>query len=129
MAEIIRSIQAFHENAFNFIVLFQDRIFGGKRIDGLHLWQRAHPLYERVVGFYGNFLGNGCFDRLSFRDPDVSPEAEHFLAHGFLEPVYKGKSDNHYRHADNRSRYGEANNEAGKGFLLVEGDAPRNKRR
>jgi hypothetical protein len=55
---------------------------------------------------------------------DMPPEAEYFFADDLLEPVDETERHDHHGHADGCGGDCQADDEARKGFLFVESDAP-----
>ena len=84
---------------------------------------------KAVVPDQRRFFCYQCLDWLFFLDAYMTSETENFLANLFLEPVSKCQGNDHYGHADQCSHNRQADNEPGKGSLLVKSNTTGYERR
>src|SRR6478672_10408643 len=114
MRRIVTAVQSLYQHATHFLRGFQDGILGGKRVNGGDVPDFFDGPGQAVIHPDGLFLRNIGFHGLTVGDAYMSPEAEYLATDRFLETIDKRKGDDHDRHADDGSGYGQPYDEAGK---------------
>lgn len=88
-------------------------------MNALNIWIFPDFINKAIIFDKRGFFSNQCFEWLFFLYPDMAPEAEYFLAYLFLEAIGECQRDDHNGHTDNCSYNGQADDEPGKGSLLI----------
>src|SRR6186713_1606441 len=82
----------------------QDGILGGIGADAPDILVRPEDIPYGVIFRHGQFFGDGRSAGDGILDPDMSPDAEDFLADGILESLCKSQGQQHCRDTDGGGR-------------------------